>query len=115
MTINRNLNLDLAIRQIRILNDHIDRTINVLTRGDLNFTSVRIDYDRDNLAVLILRGDLGVLIWVVDDDASALLVLSRINRLHIRIINRGLSGSSFFLFDRDLRRNRLTRAIRIRH
>ena len=89
MTVDRNLNLGLALRQIRILNRHRDRTINILTRSDLNFTSLRIDHGRNILAVLILRGDLGVLIRVGDLDASALLLIGRINRLR-SAINRGL-------------------------
>ena len=89
MTVDRNLNLSLALRQILIFNRHDNRTINILTRSDLNFTSLRIDHSRNILAVLILSGDLGVLIRVADLDASALLLIGRINRLR-SAINRGL-------------------------
>ena len=114
MTINRNLNLNLATRQVRISNRHIDRTINILTRRDNN-VAVLVDLNRDVIAILILRRNLGVIILIGDLDTSVLRILSRINRLHTRVINRGLRGSRLFFLDRNLCGNRLTRPIRIRH
>ena len=87
MTVDRNLNLSLATIEIRILNDHRDRTINILTRRDNNIAVV-INLNRNILAILIGGRDLRVLIRVVNDNASVLLLISRINRLHTRIINR---------------------------
>ena len=89
MAVNRNLDLSLTIRQIRILNNYLDRTINILTRSNDDLT-VLVNLDRDVIAILILSGDLGVLIRVGDNNASVLLLISRINRLHIGIINRSL-------------------------
>ena len=94
MAVDLNLNILLATVKIRILNSHVDRTIDVLTRGDLNFTGLRIDHGRNILTVLILSRNLGVLIRVVDDDASALLLISRINRLLTRLVDRGLNAHS---------------------
>ena len=94
MAVDLNLNILLATVKIRILNSHVDRTIDVLTRGNLNFTGLRIDHGRNILTVLILSRNLGVLIRVVDDDASALLLISRINRLLTRLVDRGLNAHS---------------------
>ena len=88
MVVNLNLDLSLATRQIRILNNYIDRTINILTRSNNN-VAVLVNLSRNVLAILILSGNLGVLIRVSDLDTSILLLISRINRLLTRIINRG--------------------------
>ena len=90
MVLNRNLNLGLAFRQVRIGDGHVDRPINLLTRGDDDI-AVLVDLDRDVIAVLILGRDLGVIVRVGDLDTGVLLLIGRINRGHIRIINRGLN------------------------
>ena len=89
MILNRNLDLNLAVRQVRILNGHINRTINILTRSNDDL-AVLVNLDRDVLAILILSGDLGVVVLVLNLDTRILRIISRINSLHIGIINRGL-------------------------
>ena len=89
MTINRNLNHGLTTIKIRILNSHGNRTINILTRSNNNIAVV-INLGRNVLTVLILSRHLRVIIRVRNLDARILLISSRLNRLHARIINRGL-------------------------
>ena len=88
MTLNRNLGRSLATRQIRILNNYIDRTINILTRSNNN-VAVLVNLSRNLIAILIGSRNLGVLIRVGDLDTSVLLLIGRLNRLHTRIINLG--------------------------
>ena len=92
MAVNRDLNVDLAIRKIRIGNGHRNRTINILTRSDDDL-AVLVNLYRNVVTVLVLSGDLGVIVRVVDLDTSILRILGRINGLHIDI-NGGLL--SFF-------------------
>ena len=87
VVLDRDIDLDLALRQIRILNSHRDRTINILTRSHVN-VAVLINLNRDRLAVLIGGRNLGVAVLVIDLDTSVLLLISRLDRLDVGIINR---------------------------
>ena len=82
VAINRNFNRDWFV-EIRIINRHSNRAVNVRTRGDLDFTGLRIDRDRDILAVFVLCRDLGVLTRVGNLHTGGLLVVGWLNGLRI--------------------------------
>ena len=90
MAFNRNHNLNRLI-QIRILNRHGNRTINLGTRSNNNIAVV-INLNRNLVAILILSSDIGVLTRVGDLHTSFLLLIIRLHSLRvISTLNRGLT------------------------